>query len=294
MIEKTKISWTDYTFNGWRGCDKVSAGCKNCYAEINTPSRVARAKGIETWGKNAARIVASKAQWDDIRRLNKKSQGLQDRPKVFCHSLSDVFEDYKGGNVCDHNGVKMHDTLDPVRCILFKLIMDCPNLDFLLLTKRPENVKQCLIESSNIAYGPLSDNDLTSWLEEWIGGNPPDNVWLGTSVEDQKTADKRILELIKVPARIHFLSCEPLLGPVDMALDEVSGRNGHATIDWVICGGESGHNAREMDIEWARCLYDECDEQGVPFFMKQLGGKKDKRESFDLFPEDLKVREFPA
>jgi len=172
MGKDTKIGWCDFTFNGWRGCHKVSDGCKNCYAEINTPSRVARSKGIETWGKSAARIVAGKAKWNEIRHANKVSEGWLERPRVFCHSLSDVFEDYKGGNVCDHNGKFLHSDLTPVRNQLFRLIMECPNLNFLLLTKRPENIIKCLIASSEIAYKSCNDH-FVSWHEDWIGGNPP-------------------------------------------------------------------------------------------------------------------------
>ena len=291
----------------------MSEGCKFCYAEINTPSRVARAKGIETWGKNAARIVTGKAQWNQVRLWNKKAEGWLERPRVFCHSLSDVFEDYKGGNVVDHNGKFLYNSLDPVRCELFRLIMGCPNLDFLLLTKRPENIIKCLIASSEIAYNFCNDY-FVSWHEDWIGGNPPDNVWLGTSVENQKMSDKRIPELIKVPAKIRFLSCEPLLGKIDLyqagAILLSSGWTpsysdpdnwGMAPeacpvkqVDQVICGGESGSNHRPMDIEWARLLQGQCKSADIKFFMKQLGGHPDKRDNFDLFPDELKCQEFPV
>ena len=125
-----------------------------------------------------------------------------------------------------------------------------------------------------------------------------DNIWLGTSIENQDTANKRIPELLNIPAHIRFLSCEPLLGPVSITQSYQWSRgtlsdNYNPPIHWVICGGESGRGCRPMDLSWARHLKGQCDVSGISFFMKQLGGETDKRHDIEDLPEDLRVREFP-
>ena len=293
MGKNTKISWADHTFNPWRGCSKVSEGCKYCYAEINTTARVARAKGIETWGKNASRIVTGQAQWNQVRLWNKKAEGWLERPRVFVASLADVFEDYKGGNVCDHKGKHLHKTLDPVRSELFYLIMSCPNLDFLMLTKRPDNIMKCLYDLF-WHFDGLSSPEFCRWLQRWVDGSPPDNVWLGTSVENQK-ALKRIEDLLKVPAKIRFVSFEPLLEEVDPRFRNWSHPDSPGQhIHWGIIGGESGSKCRPFDETWARLLIEDHKAAEMPVFMKQLGGHPDKRDNFDLFPDELKCQEFPV
>jgi protein gp37 len=158
------------------------------------------------------------------------------RQRVFCGSLCDVFED--------------RPEIGDWRLELFDLIESTPNLDWLLLTKRPENVRA-----------------MVPW-ERY-----PENVWIGTSVEDQKAADKRIPELLQIPARVRFLSCEPLLGPVDLSdyLGFIEGDYKKPLIGWVICGGESGPHARPMDPAWVRTLSKLCLHAEVPFFFKQWG-----------------------
>jgi protein gp37 len=158
----------------------------------------------------------------------------------------------------------MADVFDPEvpaewRADLFELIRQTQNLSWLLLTKRPSEIPSL--------------------------GLPPETVWLGTSVEDQRRAQERIPQLLKIPATVHFLSVEPLLEPVD--LGSLQG------INWIICGGESGPRCRPMNIEWARSVRDQCRDAGIAFFCKQLGGHPDKRKRMDQFPEDLRIREFP-
>lgn len=161
------------------------------------------------------------------------------RQRVFCASLADVFED--------------KEELEEWRSDLFRLILNTPNLDWLLLTKRPENV------TSFVPY-------------YWKTQGLPDNVWIGTSVENQETADQRIPHLLKIPARVRFLSMEPLLGPVDLyALFDKDGTVWSEGIDWVIVGGESGPNARPMHPDWVRSIRGQCQAAGVPFFFKQWG-----------------------
>lgn len=185
------------------------------------------------------------------------------RQRVFCASLADVFED--------------NSQLTEWRVDLFRMIVHAPNLDWLLLTKRPENANQM-----------LSDMGWANWM---------DNVWIGTSVEDQAAADKRIPELLKVPAKMRFLSCEPLLEGISLGAAIAKGGysiNGWNAIHWVIVGGESGHKARPMQLEWARSLRDQCQAAGVAYFFKQIGGHPDKRHDLTDFPEDLRIREFPC
>lgn len=260
MAENSKISWCDHTFNPWLGCTKVSQGCKHCYAESLMDHRYGRVQ----WGPEGTRVRTSEANWHKPLQWNRKAEKEGRRYKVFCASLADVFED--------------RPELVEWRVELFRMIVHTPALDWLLLTKRPQHVMALMNE---MGWPSLMDN-----------------VWLGTSVENQEQADKRIPELLKAPARIRFLSCEPLIGPVSFDYDsdvchcgdyiEDHGYgSGHSPvamessylfdgIHWVIAGAESGHGARPMDLNWVRSLRDQCQGAGVPFFFKQaiLAGKK--------------------
>lgn len=304
MGKNSAIQWTHHTFNPWWGCEKISPGCANCYA-----ATFATRTGHEVWGHGAPRRFFGDAHWAEPMRWNAdaersrvidgrawiyagktqivgkpetlridaalidvplKSRTDKDRasftleqwekaprfrPRVFCASMADVFEDRE-------------DLFEP-RARLFELIEATPWLDWLLLTKRPENIARHIAEIA------------TPMCEAWdCEGRAPENVWLGTTVEDQTRANERIHHLLRVPAAVRFLSCEPLVGPVD--LDEVPmddrcyGVLGNAPdlppgIDWVIAGGESGPKARPMHPDWARSLRDQCAAAGVAFFFKQWG-----------------------
>lgn len=264
MAESTKIEWCDHTFNPWRGCTKVSEGCKFCYAE-KLSERNPSTLGI--WGPKGHRSMAAEAYWRQPLKWNHSAACAEfnresdyHRPRVFCASLADVFEGDATMPATDVENVRA------ARDRLFGLIEATPNLDWLLLTKRPENVMMMTPES-------------------WREGLPM-NVWLGTSCEDQKTADERIPHLLAVPASVRFLSCEPLLGPIDLhqylhtAKPAIAcGRNFEISkidittreIHWVIVGGESGPNARPMHPDWARLLRDQCAAASVPFLFKQWG-----------------------
>ena len=282
MGSTTGIAWTDHTFNPWRGCTRVSAGCANCYAEKMSK----RNPGVlGEWGPNGKRPLAATSYWRLPVQWDAAAKRDGVRRRVFCASLADVFE--------------ARPELDAQRRSLFAVIAATPNLDWLLLTKRPENITRLMPEA----------------------GLP--NVWLGVSAEDQDTLRRRAWELLKVPAAVRFLSLEPLLGRVD--LDELellckTWRRG-ATIgtylDWVIVGGESGPKARPFDVSWARSVVKQCREAGVPCFVKQLGarpydlggdelhadgsvpvgcfeGLRDRAGADPAeWPEDLRVREFP-
>jgi protein gp37 len=235
MGETTAIEWCDHTFNPWWGCAHVSPGCVNCYAET-----LSKRWGNDVWGKGGSRRFFGDTHWNEPLKWNRKAEAEGVRRRVFCGSMMDVFEDRP-------------DLISP-RARLFQTISQTPHLDWLLLTKRPENSAR-----------------LTPLL--WAMAGWPKNIWLGTSVEDQKRADERIPKLLEIPAIIRFLSCEPLLGPVDL---EPWLSQPVRTLDWVIVGGESGPKARPMDPEWARSLRDECVCPEVAFFFKQWGGPTPK------------------
>jgi protein gp37 len=295
MGEETKIEWADHSFNAWWGCTKVSPACDFCYAET-----WAKRTGFpDLWGVTAGRRTFGEQHWLeplkwDLAALKKGTLGP--RPRVFCNSMSDVFDNHEG--------------VTDARARLFRLIQATPALDWLVLTKRIGNVARMLP---------------TNWGE----GYP--NVWLGISVCNQDEADRDIPKLLEVPAALRFLSCEPLLGRIDLfpfqkgicipcgGAGEVvasgptttfpedddgvercfdcsgSGQNeSNEGLDWVICGGESGGNARSMNLEWATNLHMECVAQSIPFFMKQLSQEDTKDfKDFGSFPQPLRVREWP-
>ena len=247
-MKDTKIAWCDHTFNPWIGCTKVSPGCAHCYAET-----LNKRMGWTQWGDTGERFRTSPHNWNEPRRWNREAAKTGQRARVFCASLADWL-DYKAPTAW--------------RVELLALIEATPHLDWLLLTKRPESWNARMHE----AVGAGS-----KLAHAWLNCAAPDNVWIGTTVEDQQRADARIQALLSIPARVRFLSCEPLLGPVNLFKATPHGWYRHQKavlhrdIHWVICGGESGHGARPMHPEWARSLRDTCKDAGVPFFFKQWG-----------------------
>lgn len=189
--------------------------------------------GHQIWGGAAPRRFFTDKHWKDPIDWNEDAQRRQTRERVFCASMADVFE--------------RRVELNSQRERLWKLIEETPWLDWLLLTKRPQNIE-----------------GMVPWTNDW-----PVNVWLGTTVENQRYADERLPHLLKHAASVRFLSCEPLLGPVD--LRPWMNRKGMHPISWVIAGGESGGNARPMHPEWPTGILDQCREHGVPFHFKQWG-----------------------
>lgn len=249
MGADTRIEWADHSFNAWTGCTRVSPGCDNCYAAAQAKRNPST---FGSWEPGGARKRTSAAYWDQPRRWNAKAEREGRRVRVFCASMADVFDS----------------KADPAwREDLWALIHDTPHLDWLLLTKRPQNIAKMLPGSDG--RGP-SDYSRGVWGEGWP------NVWLGTTAENQAEAERRIPHLLAVPAAKRFLSCEPLLGPVDLKPwfrnDYPSGYylSGNG-IHWVITGGESGPNARPSNPQWFRDLRDQCATAGVPFFFKQWG-----------------------
>lgn len=248
MGENSSIEWCDHTFNPWMGCTKVSVGCQHCYAEAQMDHRYGKVK----WGPQGTRVRTAAANWKKPLAWNKKAQLDGRRYRVFCASLADVFEDKPD------QALEMYEW----RRDLLSLIDQTPSLDWLLLTKRPENVEDMVL---NITAGYLNVCDF-------------DNLWIGTSVENQEQAYKRIPELLKIDAKVRFLSMEPLLGPVDLSLwlgdlpeDEDGAPYPGNGLSWVIVGGESGHGARPMHNRWVRSIRDQCIEAKIPFHFKQHG-----------------------
>ena len=259
-MEHSNIEWTDHTFNPWTGCAKVSPACDHCYAE-----RWAKRAGRGAWGPGETRLRTSEKNWRDPVRWNEQAARLGVRYRMFCASLADVFD----------NAVPAQWRID-----LMKLICETPHLDWLLLTKRIGNAAAMLESAFRAVHHQR---------EGWADNVLP-NVWIGATICNQEEADRDIPKLLATPARVRFLSMEPLLGPVDLTsiriplagesftkgdvlvhkstLDRGAPR---AAVDWVIVGGESGPHARPMHPEWVRALRDQCDEAGVPFLFKQHG-----------------------
>lgn len=269
MSKGSTISWTNDTWNPVRGCSKVSVGCKNCYAETFAE----RWRGIPGHAFEQGfdlRLVPEKLDeplhWKKPRR-------------IFVNSMSDLFHEKVPFEYIDrvwHTMAEAHQHI------------------YQILTKRPER----MLEFFEWTKTELKRAGLDEW---WKGYTVMPHVHLGVSVENQDAADKRIPILLQVPAAVRFLSCEPLLGPVDLRDGLWVGPEGGAEysytprnmISWVIVGGESGHGCRPMDLDWARSIRDQCRETGTAFFMKQTGGARDKGESLESIPEDLRFREYP-
>ena len=273
----TKIEWADAVWNPVTGCQKVSQGCKNCYAE--------RLAG-RFWGDRKFTDVQTHPD-----RLEDPLKWRKPR-RIFVNSMSDLF----------HKDVP-DEFIDRVFAVMF----DANHHTFMILTKRPERMAEYL-SPDNPRYTARKVFDLTKGDAGKFDCDmywPLDNVWLGVSVEDQKAADDRVPWLLKVPAAVRFLSCEPMLGPVDISwwtekcpgCGESPKREGlnsswrwggqnwahyhgypigyipsiRATgIDWVISGCESGPGARPMHPDWARGLRDQCQTANIPFFLKQM------------------------
>lgn len=276
MSDKTNISWTEATWNPLRGCSKVSDGCRNCYAE----GMAARFSGPGLPYEG----TITDGRWNGQIRLVPEvlQQPLRwQRPRrIFVNSMSDLF----------HKEVPQ-DYIDKV----FAVMALAPRHTFQILTKRPDRMKNYLqglekrgtaatlgyaaelVTGDEIAHHYVNNRILAGATDK--PGWPLKNVWLGVSVENQMAADERIPLLLQTPAAVRFLSCEPLLGPVDLfqagaltgGLVNENEFDAHGNIDWVIAGGESGHGARPMHPDWVRSLRDQCQAAGVAFHFKQWG-----------------------
>ena len=252
MAENSNIEWTDHTISFWWGCEKISPACTNCYADT-----LAKRYGDDIWGKGKPRRKIKSAV-ENLLKLNEKAKAAGRVDKVFINSMSDFFEADTGQLIIDHQGNALDTTLADIRREAFEVFDQCSNLALLLLTKRPENIRNMW----PVAY-PAHSQDWPRTKSESLHRR---NVWLGTTVENQRSYDERIEDLHNVQdlCKFRFLSCEPLLGPLQLALPQYP-------VDWVIAGGESGPNARPSHPDWFRSLRDQCADAGVPFHFKQWG-----------------------
>ena len=287
MADKSRIEWTDATWNPLRGCSRVSEGCRHCYAE----GVAARFSGLGLPYEGLAKRVTrpdggSEARWTG--KVVFSGEEVLTQPlrwkkprKIFVNSMSDLFHESVPDEWIDR---------------IFAVMALCPQHTFQVLTKRPERMRAYLAPFDGRRADGLGmavvDLGYQGPMEElpW----PLPNVWLGVSVEDQVTADTRIPYLLQTPAAVRFMSAEPLLGPMDLGWLEVSAleradvlqgklhglttsgsrcwtKVGMPRLDWVIAGGESGAGARPMHPNWARSLRDQCATAGVPYFFKQFG-----------------------
>ena len=301
----TTIEWTDVTWNPVTGCTKVSAGCKHCYAERAFP-RVYSPRKFTDVQCHPARLDAP-LHWRKPRM-------------VFVNSMSDLFHSAVRGIFIDQ---------------VFAVMALTPQHTYQILTKRPERMQQYAADAREYVQAIVSERKPASPPRHWYHAPdnriqwPLPNVWLGVSVEDQATADERIPMLWDTPAAVRFVSCEPLLGLIDLSPYLQIGTRTKGVfrpdIDWVIVGGESGPGARPCNIDWIRDILSLCRVAGVPAFCKQLGARPtvddpgcernlpwlykpgffddehpwmrlDDRKGAnpDEWPSDLRVREYPA
>lgn len=293
MAEQSKIEWTDSTFNGWEGCTKVGPGCDHCYAE-NRNSRFGGGTS-PNWGPGAPRRKTSPANWNKPLRWNDtdflecaecgwRGEGTDRVGHFGC-------PDCRGGNLKKVRrrvfSASLSDWLDnevPVEWLaeLLDLIRRTPNLDWLMLTKRIGNWRDRVGAAAHYATENWGGQDrlaVADFVEGWTHDQPPENVWVGATIVDQKEADRDIPKLLQVPALVRFLSMEPLLGPIDLSryFEQYPDHNGVRIVqndagpDWIIAGGESGPGARPMHPAWARALRDQCEAADVAFLFKQWG-----------------------
>lgn len=245
MADKSAIEWTDATWNPVTGCTEVTPGCDNCYAKTFA----------ERWRGTPGHYFE---QGFDVQlRPDKLTLPLTWRKprRVFVNSMSDLFH---------------KDVPDEFIARVFAVMAATPQHTYQLLTKRHSRMRSLLTNaawrSTVYLHESLTGRAEHRQLPAW----PLPNVWLGVSVEDQDRANLRIPALIDTPAAVRWLSCEPLLGPVDLRRTDKDALV-DGGIDWVVVGGESGHGARPMAPHWARDLRDQCTSAGVPFFFKQWG-----------------------
>lgn len=266
MSKNTKIAWTNHTFNPWWGCTHDGPECDHCYAES-----FAKRTGHEVWGHDAPRRFFGNVHWAEPLLWNRDAEKAGERRRVFCASMADVGEQLS---------TPQGKTMDAARLQLITLILRTPMLDWLLLTKRPQNLPTLFPE-----FG--SD----SW---------PSNVWLGTTCGDEAGLQKRAKYLVRMKATVLFISNEPALGPANFAPWIKRG------VSWIITGGESGgrHVSRPYDLAWAENVIAQCRELGAAPFVKQLGSnpvisaqsimlKHKKGEDMSEWPKHLRVQEFP-
>lgn len=262
----TGISWTDDTWNPIKGCSRVSPGCANCYAEVQAARIVRMGKGKPTAYDGLVRVTAGgEPRWTGRIRLVPEALALplswRKPRRIFVDSMSDLF----------------HERLDDEQIdLVFAAMLLAPRHTFQVLTKRAARMRS-YFEAPDLYERVLAAADYFRRRDPRLNqvgiGDPATSparwIWLGISVENQDAADERIPELLRTPAAVRFLSCEPLLGEVDLAKASPNARSLVEDLDWIIAGCESGPGARPCSVEWLRSLRDQCAWSGVAFFLKQ-------------------------
>lgn len=292
---KTAIGWTDETWNPVRGCSRKSEGCRHCYAEQQAARIVRMGKGKPTAYDGLVKVVNGEPRWTGVVRL--VPEHLADPlcwrtpRRVFVNSMSDLF----------------HESLTNEQiAAVFGVMAAAPQHTFQVLTKRADRMRAWFewlrgpsedtftMQQRGIVSAPNTARALLDAAYEYLGKArkpeldaawrspaieadpwPLPNIWLGVSVENQEAADERIPLLLQTPAAVRFLSCEPLLGPVDIIASQESVADPAPWIDWVIDGCESGPDARPAQPEWFKSLEEQCRAAGVAYFHKQefINGK---------------------
>jgi protein gp37 len=293
VSDKSKIEWTDATWQVTAGCTKVSPGCMNCYAA--TMAKRLRAMGMPAYQN----VVTDKGQWTGWVGCLPGNLPIplhwRKPRRIFVDSMSDLF----------HPSVPF-EFIDRV----FGVMALASWHTFQILSKRPERAAEYAAtwgDGTKVDRIALAANQI-DFRQGGLCERPLGHVWIGTTVENQAAADKRIPELLKIPAVVRFVSCEPLLGEIDLnrwlysehdraGMDNQYltpiGGNSRAKIGWVIAGGESGSNARPMHPNAPRSLRDQCDLAGTPFYFKQLCDERGRKLPWESVPQDLQIREFP-
>lgn len=279
MALNTNIEWCDASWDAWRGCTEVSPGCANCYARELSYRNPAV---FGSWGKGKPRVKSK--GWHQPILWDRKAAQAGEPLWVFpskCDWLDEEVPAEWLGQFLD-------------------LINATPHLRWLLLSKRPGAWIDRMVLAGRWAHeeGKIGAGSVGDMIEGWIQGQPPANVWVGTSVEDQQRTS-RLPQVLAIPAALRFLSVEPLLGPVDLS-EWILGRK----IGWVIVGGESGRLARTCQVDWIHSIVCQCSLAHVPAFVKQLGAQSYEGKTFmglvhpkggepSEWPSDLRVRQFP-
>jgi protein gp37 len=235
------IQWTDHTFNPWYGCRKVAPECENCYIVRTVPFRT---RGLK---HGSDRVKTGADNWRLPYRWNAQARDRETRYKVFCLSLGDWLDDEV-----------------PIEWFteLLDVISDTEFLDWQLLTKRPQNWERRLL-SAEAKLAGSEDDRLFLWIDDWLKGAISENIWIGVSAG----ADQHVA--LEIPARIHFLSCEPMLHALD--LSDRENVELLKRFDQIIFGGESGKDAREFRVDWLRMGKAFCRAHGISVFVKQMG-----------------------
>lgn len=250
MAENSKIEWTHHTANLWWGCEEVHQGCDNCYARI-----FANRFTNNLWGPGAYRKEINSV-WNKLSKFQRNAAKYNEMHRVFVGSMMDVFEVPKP---LATDGVLNSTYTDSLRNLLFRKIEEqiYPNLIFLLLTKRPQNINKYIPDSWKV--------------------NPPRNVFFGATAVNQQTFNYVTRHLLEVKGK-RFLSIEPQLEAIQ--LNNIKG------IDWIIQGGESGQRKRSFNLDWAKTMREDCKELNIPYFFKQI-------DKIQAIPKDMLVRDFP-